>query len=225
MSRYRATTGPCSLKRQSEEVRRPTLRRTRSSPGSSCGDVERRVQQGERLRVEGLEAHARLLEQPRCARPRDARHADGEDLGGDAVPATAEHLGVHHGLAGRKQAELAVLDLQRGEDAGGRQGGSDTWRMTTSGLPTAAITGWPSAPAAARAPCMAWLTCRARRRCPPAGSGRAPPRFLGTPTLQRQRLDGPRPTSRPTTRCRRRKLRVICSRDRGSASAETTVPR
>ncbi len=40
-----------------------------------------------------------------------------------------------------------MLDLQRGEDASARgTGGSDTWRMTTSGPPTAAITGWPSGP-------------------------------------------------------------------------------
>src|SRR5436190_16989900 len=80
--------------------------------------------------------------------------------------------------------------------------------MTTSGPPTEATTGSPSAPASAIARWIAWLTCCT---CVSAATG-ADPRPVITRSLPRpssaRALTDPEPMSRPTTRRRRRKLLI-----------------
>ena len=78
--------------------------------------MQRPVQQRERLDVDHLDVDRRLLQQTDPLVDEGFRRADGEDLGGTAVLGAPEHLGVHDGLARREQAQLAMLDLERGQD-------------------------------------------------------------------------------------------------------------
>ena len=88
------------------------------------GQVHRAIQQGQRLHVEDLDVDRRELEQPHPlvdARPGDA---DGQDVVRDPVLGAAEHLGIEHRVAGRQKTQLAMLELERGQDLLVRQ-----WRQ------------------------------------------------------------------------------------------------
>ena len=84
-------------------------------------ELQGAVEDGERLDVEHLEVHGGLLELLRSLVDQAARHAHGQDLVGAVILGLPEDLGVQHGFVGRQQSELAVLHLEGGNDARGRE--------------------------------------------------------------------------------------------------------
>ena len=86
--------------------------------------MHRAVQQSKGLHVEDPDVDRRELEQPHPLVDARPGHADGQDVVRDPVVGAAEHLGIEHRVAGRQKTQLAMLELERGQDLLVRQ-----WRQ------------------------------------------------------------------------------------------------